>query len=148
MAYCAISDVQELVPKFTFDASSKPTLTQVTSLLDKVAADIDAALQGRGIATPVTSPTYLVNWLKNLNALGVAYRAMQGMFPSTAEKDALPAWQTYRKDYKEGLKAIEDGKLPSALETGGQVASNYTEDDDQDNYPDPAFRKSENDKDF
>jgi hypothetical protein len=149
MAYCSLTDVQELVPKFTFSDTTKPTQTQVESLITRIAAEIDNALEVQGVNTPVTSPANFVAWLQNLNALGVAYRAMQGMFPSTAEKDALPVWQTYRKDYMEGLKAIQKGEMPSAVSPGnGDVGSYYTDSANQGAYPDPVFRKSSIDKDF
>jgi len=149
MSYCSLTDVQELTPKFTFNATSTPTQTQVESLITKIAVEIDAALEVQGITIPVTEPANFVAWLKNLNALGVAYRAMQGMFPSTAEKDSLPAWQTYRKDYREGLDAIRKGEMPASVTSSpASVGAYYTDSADQSAYPDPVFRKSSADKDF
>lgn len=152
MSYCTLSDVQELIPKFTISDTSTPTQTQVESLIAKVAVEIDAVLEAQGFTVPVTSPANFVLWLKNLNALGAAARAMQGMFPSTTEKDSTPAWQTFRKDYKEGLEAIKNGDIPAGLGKSADeinAGSLYTSGAiSTDEYPEPVFRISSSGKEF
>jgi len=152
MSYCALSDVQELIPKFSISATSTPTSTQVESLIDKIAVEIDAVLEAQGFTVPVTSPANFVLWLKNLNALGAAARAMQGMFPSTADKDSTPVWQTFRKDYQEGLEAIRNGDIPAGLGKGADglnAGSLYTSGAiSTDEYPEPVFRISSSGKEF
>lgn len=148
MAYCQLSDVQELVPKFPISTTTTPTQTQVESLIAKIAVEIDAVLEAQGFTVPIKAPANFVLWLKTLNALGAAARAMQGMFPSTTDKDSTPAWQTFRKDYKEGLEAIKNGETPWVImPTEPDVASLWTE-SEKTNYPDPIFRISSSDKEF
>ncbi|MDD4986953.1 MAG: hypothetical protein PHQ43_14490, partial [Dehalococcoidales bacterium] len=79
MAYCQLSDVQELVPKFPISTTTTPTQTQVESLIAKIAVEIDAVLEAQGFTVPIKAPANFVLWLETLNALGAAARAMQGM---------------------------------------------------------------------
>lgn len=149
MAYCALSDVQALNPKRTYDDNSEPTSTQVGTLITQTAVEIDAVLQAQGYTVPITTPTNFVNFLKMVNAYGAASLAEMGMFPEISEKGSTPHWKVLWDTYKGWLKALRDGETPFDVATlGGDASSFYHEMEDQDDFPDPAFRKRYEDKVF
>lgn len=151
MAYCTITEVQNLNPKRTYGASTTPTTTQVNALIDQIAVEIDAVLESQGYTVPVTTPANLVNFLKYVNAYGAAYLAEAGMFPETAEPGETAHWQMLKKVYDNYMKMLTEGKIPASLgidEGSYGVASYYTEMSDQDDFPDPVFRKRPEDKEF
>jgi len=151
MGYCTIADVQALNAKRTYGASTTPTSTQVEALIEQVAVEIDALLQAQGYTVPVTTPDNFVNFLKYVNAYGAASLAEASMFPETTEPGETAHWQYLEKKYQSFIKAIREGEIPSSLSPGDtalNVASYYTEMDDQDDFPDPAFRKRAEDLEF
>ena len=151
MAYCTSTEVGNLNPKRTYSATSTPTTTQVSALIDQVAVEIDAVLESLGYMVPITTPANLVLFLKYVNAYGAAYLAEAGMFPETAEPGETAHWQMLKKVYDNYMKMLLDGKIPPSLEggtLGNDVASFYTEMADQDDFPDPMFRVRPADKDF
>ncbi len=150
MAYCTSTEVGNLNPKRTYGASTTPTNTQVDALITQVAVEIDAILEAQGYTVPVTAPANLLNFLKYVNAYGAAYLAEAGMFPETAEPGETAHWQMLKKIYDNYIKMLQEGKIPGiALDSPSEsVASYYTEMSDQDDFPDPIFRKRSEDKDF
>lgn len=150
MGYCVIAAIQRLTPKRTFTASSTPTTTQVESIIDDIAAEIDAALNTRGYTVPVTSPAAFLTFLGVVNAYGAAALAEAGMFPETVQAGYTPHWRIMEDKYQGWLKDLKEGKLsPNSL---SNYASYYTEfDKDEeytDGYPEPIFRVSSDDKEF
>jgi hypothetical protein len=120
MAYAALSDVQGLIAKFTIDGSSKPTSTQVTTLIGQISADIDAVISAAGYAVPVASPAWFVTALLYLNALGAAALTLRSMFPdSRAAGDAgLSEYALYQRWYEAGLKRLgAPGGIPPDVAT-------------------------------
>lgn len=151
MSYCAIVDVQALNPKRTYGAATTPTSTQVTALIAQIAAEIDAILEAQGYTVPVTSPATFVTSLLTVNAYGVAALAEAAMFPETTAPGETAHWSYLEKKYQAWLKDLRAGIVPSSLsrsEAASNAASNYTEDTDQENYPDSMFAVSSVDKDF
>ena len=151
MSYCSITDVQALLPKRTFSATSTPTTTQVNALIDQIAVEIDAVLESQGYTVPATTPANFVNFLKYVNAYGAGALAEAGMFPETTDKGETPHWKVLDDKYKGWMESLEAGKIPPSLGKADEAlnaASFYTEMDDQDDYPDPAFRKRSQDLEF
>ena len=151
MAYAVLADIQALNPKRTYGASTTPTSTQVEALITQVAVEIDAILEAQGYTVPVTTPANLVNFLKYVNAYGAAYLAEAGMFPETSEMGSTPHWKVLKEIYDKYMKMLLEGKIPASLGIGAEsinVGSFYTEMDDQDDFPDPVFRKRSEDKEF
>ena len=148
MAYCASADVQALNPKRSYSSTSTPTSTQIDTLIAQVAVEIDAVLEAQGFTVPVTTPTNFVNALKAVNAYGAAALAEMGMFPETSEIGSTPHWKVLWETYKDWLKQLRAGEIPLSLGAGEMVSSFYHEMDDQDEWPDPAFRKRSEDKEF
>ncbi len=151
MAYAATSDVQALNPKRTYDATSTPTSTQATALIDQIAVEIDAVLEAQGYTVPVTSPANFVNVLKAINAYGAAALAEMGMFPEVSEMGSTPHWKVLNDKYNEWMKQLRAGEIPLTLgvAAGAEMVGGYYSDvADQDSYPEPIFRISAKDKDF
>lgn len=154
MAYCTITDLQLFNSKRTYSATTTPTTAQVNSIIDQVAAEIDMALSIQGYTVPVTTPTAMTNFLKFLNALGAAAYTEDSMFPETAEtgeKAATTHSSKLMSRFKDWLKKLEEGKVPKDVPRSASALcgfSDYTQDSDQDNYPDPAFAMSPTVKEF
>ncbi len=148
-SYCSLSDVQALNPKRTYDADSTPTSTQVTTLINQIAVEIDAVLEAQGYTVPVTTPANFVNALKAINAYGAAALAEMGMFPETSEMGSTPHWKALNDKYNEWMKHLRAGEVPPELGAGEMVGGYYTDAcEDTENYPDPKFRIRSEDKDF
>jgi hypothetical protein len=114
MAYCLIADVQGFNPKRTYGASTTPTTTQVEEYITKIAGEVDSVLQGRGLGTPVTTPTAFVVFLIQLNAVGAAALAERAMFPeATGLMGSTSAAAVHWKQYQDGLKWLKEGALPT-----------------------------------
>jgi hypothetical protein len=151
MAYCTISDVQIFAAKFPLSTSTTPTSTQVETLIDLVAAQIDSVLLSKGYTVPVTTPTEFVNSLRLLNAQGAEAMALMAQFPGGASKDSIPQYQSILELYQAGLKALRNGEMPIALGksgTGGMGSLYTSPSTNQSTYPDPVFSISPNSREF
>jgi hypothetical protein len=146
MAYCAIADVQRLNPKRVYDASSTPTSTQVTALIDQVAAEIDTVLLSRGLSVPVTIPTEFVTHLKQVNATGAAALAEMGMFPESAGVISTPQGERLWRIYTGMIEYLKKGDLPVDTQPG-EPRSFFTEHTEEPE-PDEAWRRSKFGKEF
>lgn len=120
MSYCTITEVRGVNPKRTYDTTSTPTATEVEEFIDRIGAEIDVVLQGRGLTTPITSPTELVSYLEQLNALGAAAMAEQAMFPEAKGMATVSSSEILWKRYREGLEYIKHEDNLSS-ETGAQA---------------------------
>lgn len=112
MSYCNLSDVQALNAKRVYGATSTPTATQVLTLIDQVATEIDMVLSVRGYTVPVTTAGTLLSFLKTLNAQGAAALAEQAMFPETGEPGATPHWKMLWAIYQGWIKDLKAGVIP------------------------------------
>lgn len=138
MSYCSITDVQGLLAQRVFSASTKPTTTQVNTFISDVSSVIDTALQGRGLATPVTTPADFVTYLKQVNAMGAAALAEQAMYPEAGGIGSTPNSKRLWDMYQAALKALKEDALPvSVSETlPGGYATECAEGEN-----DPVFTK-------
>lgn len=154
MAYCTEADIEALLPKYTIDATSQPTSTQVGIMIDDIAAEIDVILSAQGYTTPVTEPAALLTYLGRVNALGAGAQAAKAMFPETVEAGISPIADWLWDRYTDALKHLRAGELPSTLskdEDAVDAESWYTSDewaDDYEEFPTPFARKSEEDFKF
>lgn len=88
MAYATVFHVEAQTTR-QFTASSKPQATQIVTLLDNVAAEIDSILRSTGFSLPVaTTATSALELLEYYNALGVAAR-VQDLAPSGRPDDTV-----------------------------------------------------------
>lgn len=120
MAYCTIDDVRAKNPKRIYDATSKPTSTQVEQFITDISNEIDSTLSGREITVPVTTPDFFVNHLKQVNANGAAALAEMAMFPEAmGTPGGSPHGTNLYKIYKDQLRQLESGALPETVPGSG-----------------------------
>lgn len=152
MAYAALSDINGLIAKFAVTASTKPTNTQATTIINDVSAEIDSVIAGAGYAVPVTSPTWFLDALKILNGYGAASAVLRSMFPekSGAGEAAVSMESYYATQYQRGLKRLETGAaIPPGLAVGtAQVkpstyfTRNPDAEEDSGDIAEPFFKRS------
>ena len=149
MSYCIMADVQGFNPKRTYNTGTTPTTAQVTEFIEKIAGEIDTVLEGRGLTTPVVTPTSFVTFLKQLNAVGAAALAERAMFPEASGMMAgVSAASMHWKQYTDGLKWLKDGSLPTGTSAEPLASSfmndnkaNDTEPTDDPSWVRPKFGK-------
>jgi len=124
MAYSTSTIIQGLLAQFTLGASSKPTDTQIGTIIAEVDADLNVALAGQGIVVPVTTPAYYVTWLEGVSAAGSAARVLKSMFPNTTGAGETPAYAFWQKIYTDALAGIKSGAMipPDAISGGTRFA--------------------------
>lgn len=136
MAYCTIDDLKIYVPKLEFSASTKPTSTQVESIITNTSYEIDSALQTAGYSLPVTDADTLA-FLKNLNALGAAAIAEGATLP---EKVGDTHDSKLLRLYEKRLDNIKNKKLlPVDISTNADAKSATHSTDDTTLDVDPQF---------
>jgi hypothetical protein len=152
MAYAVLADIQALIAKFTIGATTKPTSTQATAIIDDVSAEVDAALAGAGFAVPVTTPTWFVNYLGLVNQYGAASAILKAMFPEAAgATEQNPAvYAFWESRYQRALKALRDGSaIPPGLAAGAAQVTpstyftrNPDEEEDLGDIAEPFFKRN------
>jgi hypothetical protein len=110
MAYAVIGDVTGLIAQFPISVGTKPTTAQATAIMTDISNEIDVALSSAGVAVPVTTPDFFLNWLGLLNAYGAAAAVLKSMFPGATGAEETPAYAFWEARYREGLDAIRNGK--------------------------------------
>lgn len=127
MAYATVPDVERLMAQFVIGSSTKPTETQVETIIADTEQEINAILAGRRITVPVTQPTEFVGWLKLLVSYGATAAVLKSMFPSAAGPGETPAYAFWESRYKAGLKGLSDGTLlPAEYQTGIKPNTYFT----------------------
>ncbi len=106
MAYCDMSDVQELMG-ITFGASTRPTSTAVEEFIDDIAATLDGYIQAAGYDVPVTE-TEAVKLLKSMNRFGAACTAWHTGYISDVP---MPRAEFWCGRYTRFEKDLRDGKV-------------------------------------
>lgn len=109
MAYCQLSDVNNLVPQTPFGASSRPTATVVTAMIDDVSNEIDAWLSTIYVV-PITTGSAALQFLTNLCAWGVLGRAMEARNTGVAT-EAAGVKSVWTKKYEEYLNNTIDPQV-------------------------------------
>ncbi len=149
MSYCTSADVQAANPKRTYSASTTPTLVEVGEFVSQIAGEIDTVLTGRGLTVPVTAPAEFVTFLKKLNIVGAIAMCENAMFPEAVGQMSNVAAERFWKQYRDGIKFLEDGQLPSAAgSTTGLPFSFFTENqgdtepEETHEWRKPKFRKN------
>ena len=139
MAYCTITDIQTLNSDRTYDTNSHPTATQVSSQIDLIAAELDAILAGRNYTVPVTTPAWLVNILKTINAYGAASLIETSMFPEGVDKGSSPHWKVLSDKYEAWKAKLESGSITSDFDASMPGSIFNDPNTDQEDYPEPNF---------
>ncbi len=144
MSYCTAADVQAANPKRTYSATSTPTLAEVGEFVTQIAGEMDTVLTGRGLTVPVTTPTEFVTFLKKLNIVGAIAMCENAMFPEAVGQMSNVAAERFWKQYRDGIKFLQDGQLPSAAggDTVGLPFSFFTENlGDEEPHEDSTWRR-------
>lgn len=111
MVYASNSQVQGAIAKFTVGASTKPTTTQMSTIISEVEGIIDSVLSAKGIAVPVTLPAHFEQALEGISVAGSAARVLKSMFPDAVGAGETPAYAYWQKLFDDGIKALVDGSL-------------------------------------
>lgn len=139
MGYCDIDDVEEQMARYlkqqglVFSEDTTPNRDQVTSLIAKIYAEINAELAGIGVSPVPPTDTTALAALELYNALGAASMAAAIMFPGKSGPAGGDLGSELRSQYEDRLTLISQGKGVAAmlLSSGGVSSplSNYTEGD-------------------
>lgn len=123
MAYATASNVANLIRSLAnrttgapadFDSNSVPTLAEVNSTLDQIAAEIDVGLGSLGFIQPLANTggsaltTTQSNFLLLLNGIGAAGLVIGSMFPYAAQPTQVgPRPNPFRSRYDSMMHKIE-----------------------------------------
>lgn len=113
MSYAETADVQARAGRFAqaWTDTSTPSFDDVERLLRTRAAEIDAGLQGRGIATPVTGTAGEA--LRSLNAAGALILLLTASALGQAAEAVSALLDRVQKEWDEGMQAIREGTHPA-----------------------------------
>ena len=117
--YCNAEDVQVKLG-FTneFSVTTKPTLTQVETLIDSTTKEIDSYLYASGVTTQPTD-TNVLGKLKEVCSYGAAARVGMG-YHSNNESISGTQAREYWDFYKEYLNEIKE--MPELYGAGGSTS--------------------------
>lgn len=126
--YCAIGDVNAMVPQAPFSTTSKPTATDVTAWIDEIALEMDASLGNVGYAVPVAAGPKALTLLRRICAYGVLGLAQAARDTgvttavNAAGKEVENIWsQRYRARMKALCDPQDPFELPDAQRTNEQL---------------------------
>ena len=152
MAYCSVSDVNNINVQRTYDSDSKPTSSQVNAMVDNVASLMDARLEAVGFTVPVVSAPKSQGLLKIINAFGGAAMAEEAIYEGAVTTDVRPKYVDLWKRYEAEMKRIEGNPLllsdatwediTSTRPTSGSVTS-YPQDNPDADGIEPRFEMGE-----
>ncbi len=148
MAYATITQLQGLLAKFTLSTTTTPTTAQATEILSQVSQEVDVALASKGVAPPVASPSYFVDWLEHVNCYGAAAQVLKSAFPGSRGQAEEPAYAYWQKLYDQSMKGIKDGSmLPPGLTANDSYVApstyftrNQDEEEDLGDISEPLFK--------
>lgn len=122
--YCTTTDVIRFNSKRDYDTTSRPTATQVTSMIADITADMNGRFAAVGVSVPITtSPTHnAYKFVRFICALGSAGLAEQSMFMG-GNKQSSEHSQSLMAMYEDRMKAIEKNpQMLNAIVSGGDGA--------------------------
>lgn len=154
--YAEHEDVERLIGDVvedrTFTEDTVPSLAQVETELDNVAADLNRELDQVGYTVPVSETAYATAYayLKAANAYGAA-AVLLATVPATTynpdeevEQPGETRAATYGNKFKSALKAIKENRLRAGRRVGrlANLAAGSAV-DDEGNTKDPIFTRRE-----
>lgn len=113
MAYCLVADVQRLTG-VTFTSTSRPTTSDVETIIATVSADLDGILNAAGYSVvPAVDATALL-LLKQYSAMGAAVQSWHAGFLSDDEPPRVEFWRT---QYEAFITRLREGTqvLPGSV---------------------------------
>jgi hypothetical protein len=73
MGYCSLDHVRTLLPAKTFDATSRPSESDVQVMIEAISAEVDGLIHGTyNVMVPVTQGPIALGYLKTLVGWGTA----------------------------------------------------------------------------
>lgn len=123
MGYCSVPDVNTNNVQRTYNNDSKPTSPQVNTMIDSVAAMMDARLEAIGFTVPVVSAPKSLALLKIINALGGAAMAEESIYEGAVTTDVRPKYVDLWKRFETEMKRIEGNPLLLFDATWAEVTS-------------------------
>ena len=130
MGYCSLADVQALNPTRRYSSQTTPTSSEVLTMIDLAAGELDGLLMDMQIAVPVPDDAIASRaWLRRANAYGAAMDAEAAMFPASGDRDETPHVAYLRKRWEAMLAALTSGdaaladapRLPSTSTSRGPL---------------------------
>lgn len=156
--YAEHEDVERLIGDIVedreFTEDTVPSLAQVESELDNVAADLNRELDQVGYTVPVSETDYptAYAYMKAANAYGAAAVLLstvpaEGYEPTEeVESPATTRAQTYGNKLKSALKAIRESRLRAGRRTRRlENLHAGSAEDDEGNIKQPIFTRGEDD---
>lgn len=141
--------VGDLVASRTFTTGTVPTLAQVETFIDDVAARINGELRVHGYTVPVATADdpEAFNWLRAANSAGAAAMVLNSVPGESIDPDA-PGGEVTRvrglwAEVNAVLKAIKDGSFPATRTVTSKVMKAYagSQEDADGNETSPAFTR-------
>lgn len=115
-AYCAITDVNMLVPQQPFTSESVPSVDMVQQFVNLCSQELDATLQGLGYTVPVVTGTVSLNLLKWANAWGALGLAQDARGTAVLRDDMIAgAKSPWTQRFEAFKKSLQDPKNPFEL---------------------------------
>jgi len=114
VAYTTLAHVEGRLRGPALTETSVPTINEVQSLINDIAAEENAALASHGLSVPATEPAEFVAWLGHVNATGVCALLgdNRGQLKETAK------W--FRDQYDKQIASMWDG---TAFSSGASLVS-------------------------
>ena len=133
MPYASETDIEAIIAQSgDVGAGTAPNTTQVASILDQVAGEMNACLSARSIPVPFVSDgsgaqAAFATYLLAVNAWGAAAQVLKSRYPDTVGPDETPAYAYWEKKYQQALAALKGGftipsTVTSAVDAGANVA--------------------------
>ncbi len=152
MAYAAENDIRRQLGRYGDGwpppGGKPPTVADGLSLADTAQGEIDAILSGRGITTPITTPTSFVNLLRDLCAMYAAAFIVAQLFPQAIGPASTTLNEWLMRQYRAGLDDLRRGDVipDTVLHTGTALPRSYwtshpTDDEGNDNLT-PVFGRN------
>jgi len=141
--------VGDLVSGRKFLNTTVPTVTEVESLLDDVAARINGELRINGYTVPVATgdDPEAFAWLRAANSAGAAAMVLNSVPGESMEPDATSPEVTRIRglwaELNAVLKAIKDGSFPATRSVTSKVMKAYagSQEDEDGKETKPAFTR-------
>jgi len=109
MAYCVLADVKAKCQRLPMDATSKPTLTEVTQFIDDCSEEIDGILTTLGYVVPATG-TKTLKLLRKICSDGAAFYAMSAAYSGVSPNQSDQG-KDYGLKYSDALRAFRKGEM-------------------------------------
>lgn len=113
MAYTTLADIQRTIPQVKIDQKSRPTDTEVESMIGQVEAELNVIVSSVGFVVPVTG-TSSIAILRGMVASEVASRVLITQFAGIRNPDDLGA-DRFHNAYAEKIRALVDPNNPFTL---------------------------------